>query len=67
MTFMKNMPSKKPSLQITLEEDVNQKLEYIQKETKRSRSNLGRYIIEKYIAEYETEFGEIPIIEPRDT
>ena len=55
------MPSKKPSLQITLEPETFAKLEYIQAATRRSKSNLGRYIVEQYIAAYEQEHGEIPL------
>ncbi len=60
------MPSKKPSLQITLEPETFAKLEYIQAATRRSKSNLGRYIVEQYIAAYEQEHGVITVPDPHE-
>lgn len=55
------MPTKKPRLQIILENEYYQKLNYLCKRDKRSESNMGKVIIEKYIDEYESIHGEIKV------
>lgn len=53
------MPTKKPIVQVVLNEKYTKKLEYIAQEEQRSKSNMGAKIIEKYIDEYEKENGKI--------
>lgn len=49
------MPTKKPKLQVILEETTYNKLKELAEEDKRSLSQMGSIIIEKYINEYETQ------------
>ena len=55
------MPTKKPVVQVVLEEKYYKKLKALAEPEKRSCSNQGARIIEKYIDEYEAEHGEIQI------
>ena len=56
------MPTNKNPIQYILDDDYFRKFLEIQKKTKRrSSSNLSRYIVEKYIDEYENKHGEIEI------
>lgn len=48
------MPTNKPKIQIILEEDAYKKLKKLAEEDKRSLSQMGGLIIEKYIKEYES-------------
>lgn len=57
------MPTKKPRLQIILENEYYEKFKAICKKDDRSESKLGKRIIEKYIDEYEIIHGEIKINE----
>lgn len=55
------MPTKKPIVQIVLEEKYYKKLKTIANQEQRSASNQGARIIEKYIEQYESEHGEIKL------
>lgn len=55
------MPTKKPRIQTILEQEYYDKFSYLCKRDKRTESNLGKMIIEKYIDEYEQIHGEIKI------
>ena len=48
------MPTNKPKVQIILDEDIYIKLKEIAEKDKRSISQMGGIIIEKYVEEYET-------------
>lgn len=58
-----NMPSKKPRIQVLMNENTYQKFRKICEKEKRTDSNLGEYIIEKFINQYEKENGIIEITE----
>lgn len=47
------MPTNKPKVQIILDEDIYIKLKEIAEKDKRSISQMGGIIIEKYVEEYE--------------
>ncbi|MGC6178136.1 hypothetical protein [Lacrimispora sp. 38-1] len=49
------MPTNKPKVQIILDEDIYIKLKEIAEKDKRSISQMGGIIIEKYVEEYETQ------------
>lgn len=49
------MKERKPILQIQLEKKDMEKFSKICEETGRNKSNLGAYIINRYIQEYEKE------------
>jgi len=53
------MPSKKPYIQIRANQNLINKFQEICDKESRSMSNMGEYIIKKYIEEYEAkEAGE---------
>lgn len=49
------MPTNKPKLQVILEEETFSKLKELAEKDRRSLSQMGGLIIEKYIEEYETQ------------
>ncbi|WP_320991536.1 hypothetical protein [Hungatella sp.] len=49
------MPTNKPKLQVILEEETFNKLKELAEKDRRSLSQMGGLIIEKYIEEYETQ------------
>lgn len=51
------MPTNKPKLQVILEEETYKKLKELAEKDKRSLSQMGGLIIEKYIEEYEAKQG----------
>lgn len=51
------MPTNKPKLQVILEEETYKKLKELAEKDKRSLSQMGGLIIEKYIKEYEAKQG----------
>ena len=53
------MPTKKPVVQVVLEENYYKKLKAIAEPLNRKISDQGRRIIEKYIDEYEKQNGPI--------
>lgn len=55
------MPTKKPVVQVVLEERYYKKLKALAEPEKRSCSNQSARIIEQYIDAYEAEHGEIKI------
>lgn len=55
------MGTKKKIIQAILEDEYAEKFTYLCKRDKRSASNLGAMMIEKYIDEYEKIHGEIKI------
>lgn len=55
------MGTKKEIIQAILEDDYFKKFMYLCNRDKRSKSNLGKVIIEKYIDEYEKIHGEIDV------
>lgn len=55
------MPTKKPRIQAILEQKYYDKYTYLCKRDKRTESNLGKMIIEKYIDDYEKLHGEIKL------
>lgn len=57
------MPTKKPIVQIVLTEKYHKKLTAIAKQEDKSTSSQGAKIIEKFIDDYETQYGEIIIEE----
>ncbi len=61
------MSTKMKMTGIRLNDTQNYKIRYIAEKNHRKLNDELRMIIDKHITEYETEFGEIPIIEPRDT
>lgn len=56
------MPTKKPVIQVVLEEKYFKKIKKIADSEGRSMSNQASRIIEKFIDEYEKENGKINII-----
>lgn len=60
------MPTKKPIIQIVLEQKYFDKLKIIATENDRRTSDQGRRIIEKFIDEYEQNNGVININIGRD-
>ena len=60
------MPTKKPIVQIVLEQKYFDKLKIIATENDRKTSDQGRRIIEKFIDEYEQNNGTININIGRD-
>lgn len=60
------MPTKKPIVQIVLEQKYFDKLKIIATENERKTSDQGRRIIEKFIDEYEQNNGTININIGRD-
>lgn len=48
------MPTKKPIVQVVLDEEALKKLDEIATNEGRTRSNIAAYIIRKYIEDYET-------------
>lgn len=60
------MPTKKPIIQIVLEQKYFDKLKIIAAENDRKTSDQGRRIIEKFIDEYEQNNGAININIGRD-
>ena len=55
------MPTKKPVVQVVLEETYHKKLLKLAEPHKRSASNQGARIIEEYINQYEKDHGPIQI------
>lgn len=55
------MGTKKKIIQAILEDDYAEKFTYLCKRDRRSASNFGAMMIEKYIDEYEKIHGEIKI------
>ncbi len=55
------MPTDKPRVQMILEKEYYKKYKYLCERDKRSESNLGKMIIEKYIDEYEKVHGPIKL------
>lgn len=55
------MPTKKPRIQIILENEYAQKFKELCKQDGRTESNMGKRIIEKYIDNYESQYGEIKL------
>lgn len=55
------MPTKKPVVQVVLEEKYYKKLKALAEPDKRSCSNQSARIIEQYIDNYEKEHGTIPV------
>lgn len=55
------MPSKKPTILCRTSQETKDKLENIAEKEKRSLSNLTEIIFEKYIEEYEKQYGTISI------
>lgn len=49
------MPTKKPKVQIILDENIYQKLKDIAEQDKRSISQMGSIIIENYIKNFEAQ------------
>lgn len=49
------MPTKKPKVQIILDENIYQKLKDITEQDKRSISQMGSIIIENYIKNFEAQ------------
>ena len=49
------MPTKKPIVQVVLDEETVKKLDEIANKEGRTRSNITAYIIKKYIEDYEAE------------
>ena len=47
------MPTKKPIVQVVLDEEALKKLDEIATNEGRTRSNIAAYIIRKYIEDYE--------------
>ena len=60
------MPTKKPIIQIVLEQKYFDKLKIIATDNDRKTSDQGRRIIEKFIDEYEQNNGTININIGRD-
>lgn len=56
------MPSKKPRLQILLEENEYQKFKTIAEKERRTESNLGKIAILNYISSYEEKNGTIKTV-----
>lgn len=57
------MSTKKPRLQLIIEEEYYKKFKELCKKDDRTESNLGGKIIKNYIDQYETIHGEIKIEE----
>lgn len=55
------MPSRKPIVQIVLNNSYHNKLKALAELDDRSISNMGNKIIERYIDDYEKIYGEIQI------
>ena len=55
------MPTKKPRIQTILETEYYQKYKALCEKDGRTESNLGKYIIQNYIDQYEKIHGEIKI------
>lgn len=53
------MPTKKPTIQAIVEENIYSKFKYIMKKEKRSNAQMAAIMIETYIENYEAEHGEI--------
>lgn len=61
------MPSNKRKIQYLLNDEYYEKFKIImEKEKRKSESNLSQYIVEKYIDEYEKANGNISISIGRD-
>lgn len=56
------MPSKKPKIQVLLDEKEYIKFKKIAEKEDRTESNLGKQAIQKFIENYERENGKINII-----
>ena len=55
------MPTKKPRLQLILESEYYEKYKYLCDRDGRTESNMGKYIVQRYIDQYEEIHGEIKI------
>ena len=60
------MPTKKPIIQSVVRNSTYKKVQYLAAQEERSTSNMGAYIIEQYIEQYEKEHGTIPIDPPAE-
>lgn len=57
------MPTKKPRIQIILEKETYEKFQELCNIDCRTESQLGKFIVTKYIEKYESEHGEIKVEE----
>ena len=55
------MPTKKPRIQAILEEEYYLKYKYLCERDGRTESNMGKFILQQYIDQYEKIHGEIKV------